>query len=277
MIKKITLFLMLFIAGISTAQTFLDFTDASYFLEDDSDEATVFPFSSVNSPGTWSIENVSGNNVFQYTGGTETYEGISILSSSEVDLSDDANNSVRFDLTVTETGSTGKHFIQFKRVIKDANDANVTEADIFMPFTAPTTVGTHKIAVNFGADLADNYTEILLYTDGDYADDPMERLISKTYNFDNFSVGSTVLSTVSFGVTSLESYPNPTQSNWTVKSKQTKISSIQLFDILGKNVLTITPNRDKVEIEGNKLNTGIYFAHIKTENNQIKSLKLVKN
>ncbi|WP_298550618.1 T9SS type A sorting domain-containing protein [uncultured Algibacter sp.] len=70
-------------------------------------------------------------------------------------------------------------------------------------------------------------------------------------------------------------YPNPSQSSWTVKTQNANMSSINVFDVLGKNVLTLSPNRNEATIEGANLKRGIYFAQIKTASG-ISSLKLIK-
>ena len=40
-------------------------------------------------------------------------------------------------------------------------------------------------------------------------------------------------------IAGLTSYPNPTKNSWTVKTKNIKMASIEVFDMLGKNVITI--------------------------------------
>ncbi|MEP5340280.1 MAG: T9SS type A sorting domain-containing protein [Algibacter sp.] len=76
--------------------------------------------------------------------------------------------------------------------------------------------------------------------------------------------------------TTFSLFPNPTQNSWTVKTKNENISSIRVFDILGKNVLSLAPKTSETTINGSSLKAGLYFAQIKTANG-ISSLKLVKN
>ena len=70
-------------------------------------------------------------------------------------------------------------------------------------------------------------------------------------------------------------YPNPTQGSWTVRTNNIKMSSIQVFDILGKQVLTLAPNAMEAKIDASGLTSGLYFAKINTENGS-SSLKLVR-
>ena len=96
--------------------------------------------------------------------------------------------------------------------------------------------------------------------------------------YDNiyFSKNNT-LSTPNFSSTTFSSYPNPTQDSWTVKANNaTSISSIQVFDVLGKNVISITPNSNEAIIDAKGLNSGMYFARVSSENGS-NVIKLIKN
>ncbi len=71
-------------------------------------------------------------------------------------------------------------------------------------------------------------------------------------------------------------YPNPTQNNWTIKTKNAEMSLIQVFDMAGKKVLSLHPeNISEVKINGNDLSKGLYFARITTPKG-ILSTKLIK-
>lgn len=91
--------------------------------------------------------------------------------------------------------------------------------------------------------------------------------------FENVSFKT--LGTENFVIDSLKIYPNPTQNTWNVKTNNIKISSIQVFDILGKQVLSLTPNATEAKINALSLKSGLYFAKINTANGS-SSLKLVK-
>lgn len=83
------------------------------------------------------------------------------------------------------------------------------------------------------------------------------------------------LSTNSVQLASFKIYPNPTESSWNLKSKNENISSISVFDILGKSVISLAPNSNEATIDGSSLKSGLYFAQVKTANG-VSSLKLVK-
>ena len=95
-------------------------------------------------------------------------------------------------------------------------------------------------------------------------------------------LGSIVIgpnSTLSVNETNISkfvSYPNPTKDSWTIKTNNDKITSIQVYDMLGKSVLSLTPNTTEAKIEASTLRSGLYFAKIATDNGS-SSLKLIKN
>ena len=74
-----------------------------------------------------------------------------------------------------------------------------------------------------------------------------------------------------------EVYPNPTASAWNIKTANEIIASVQVFDILGKKVMTLSPNNLSVSIDANNLKAGLYFALVRTVQGKESSLKLVKN
>ncbi|GAA4942113.1 hypothetical protein GCM10023314_13990 [Algibacter agarivorans] len=83
------------------------------------------------------------------------------------------------------------------------------------------------------------------------------------------------LGTEDFNADSFSLFPNPTQDSWTLKTKIENIASINVFDILGKSVLSLSPNTSEATIDGSNLKSGLYFAQVKTANG-ISTLKLVK-
>ncbi|WP_242083626.1 T9SS type A sorting domain-containing protein [Aestuariivivens sediminis] len=78
-----------------------------------------------------------------------------------------------------------------------------------------------------------------------------------------------------FAKSAFKIFPNPTQDRWNIRSQSAIITSIRVYDVLGKNVLSIAPNKNETTINGALLNPGMYFVKINTPNGQ-ESLKLVK-
>ncbi|PTX61540.1 putative secreted protein (Por secretion system target) [Kordia periserrulae] len=87
---------------------------------------------------------------------------------------------------------------------------------------------------------------------------------------------NTVLSTEEFNTSSFKTYPNPTNDAWNVVTDDTVINTIAVYDISGRQVLTMEPKATRATIDGTSLQGGIYFASISTDKGT-SSVKLVKN
>lgn len=79
-----------------------------------------------------------------------------------------------------------------------------------------------------------------------------------------------------FDSASFNVYPNPSNNVWNVKSNNTVINAIHVFDVLGKQVLSLQPKSNNVSIDANELTKGLYFAKIESDTG-ISSIKLIKN
>jgi hypothetical protein len=97
------------------------------------------------------------------------------------------------------------------------------------------------------------------------------------FYFDNVYFSKTAfLSNPAFAKASFNIFPNPAQNNWSVISPDATMQSIKVFDVLGKQVLSLIPNNNETEIDGSSLKSGLYFAQIKTELG-VETIKLIKN
>lgn len=96
-----------------------------------------------------------------------------------------------------------------------------------------------------------------------------------TVYYDNLYLHKNTLGTSDFTVANVKVYPNPSQNEWNISANE-NITSIQLFDIVGKQVKAIQPNAENAVINGSELSNGVYFANIATTNGN-KTVKLVKN
>jgi len=85
---------------------------------------------------------------------------------------------------------------------------------------------------------------------------------------------NTVLSTDEFETADFKVFPNPTKDNWNITSN-TVINSVAVYDILGKQVSSLSPNSNDVEISTANIRSGIYFAKIESDNGS-KTVKLIK-
>ncbi|TNJ42550.1 carbohydrate-binding protein [Tamlana fucoidanivorans] len=69
-------------------------------------------------------------------------------------------------------------------------------------------------------------------------------------------------------------YPNPSFSMWTINSS-TNITSIQVYNALGKQVLSLNADNSITNIDGTPLPSGLYFAQVSTEAGST-TIKLIK-
>jgi hypothetical protein len=70
-------------------------------------------------------------------------------------------------------------------------------------------------------------------------------------------------------------YPNPSNTNWNFRTGNTVITSVEVFNLLGKRVVSQNNNSTNVAISTQGLTSGIYIARITTEQGT-KSVKLIK-
>lgn len=82
------------------------------------------------------------------------------------------------------------------------------------------------------------------------------------------------LGIVEFEPSTFKVFPNPTKNNWNIESNTT-ISSITVYDILGKQVRALKPNATEARIDSSSLKSGVYFARVEGLNGS-KSVKLIR-
>ncbi|NNL15612.1 MAG: T9SS type A sorting domain-containing protein [Flavobacteriaceae bacterium] len=70
-------------------------------------------------------------------------------------------------------------------------------------------------------------------------------------------------------------YPNPSNNVWNINGQET-INEVQVHDVLGKRVMTLTPKTNEVSIDASTLPKGLYFAKMTTDLGS-GSIKLIKN
>ena len=71
-------------------------------------------------------------------------------------------------------------------------------------------------------------------------------------------------------------YPNPTSDTWIISTPNNIITSIEVFNLLGKRVVSQVNNSNNIIVSTQGLTNGIYITRITTEQGT-KSVKLIKN
>ncbi len=96
-----------------------------------------------------------------------------------------------------------------------------------------------------------------------------------TFQFDDIIFDElAVLSTDESTRLEFKVFPNPSSNGWTIQSTD-MIRSIDLFNILGQQVMSFTPNSLNVTVRADELQSGLYFVRIEGENGS-ETVRLVR-
>ena len=224
---------------------------------------------------TWSEESVSGDSYWAITNSGNDFVGFNFGANV------DASQMTHFHMDYWTTGTPTGGVINIKMSQHDAGfSSGETDAAIYLinppgadgqwnSVDVEITAFTTGI-LNDGITTRDFLSQMVITASGAGG-----AFFDNIY-FDNvYFHNNTVLGVEEFNKTSFEAYPNPSNASWTIKSKNIAITSVTVFDVLGKRVVSLSPNNTKTVIDGSNLKPGLYFAQIKT-NNGSSSVKLVK-
>ena len=101
-----------------------------------------------------SLTTDAGDDVMQIVGSGQLYDNAQLVFAQNLNLSDNANNTITFRFKETSTTGSGSHLLKFELG---------TTPDVELPFTS-TGTGWNNISLNFGAGLG-NYGRIVIFTD----------------------------------------------------------------------------------------------------------------
>ncbi|GGZ78038.1 T9SS type A sorting domain-containing protein [Algibacter mikhailovii] len=85
------------------------------------------------------------------------------------------------------------------------------------------------------------------------------------------------LSVNGFDLTGLSVSPNPSSSSWNINTQNQILSMVEVFDVLGKSVMSLSSKSTSVKIDAEHLQAGIYIARLSTQEGNMHTVKLVKN
>lgn len=194
------------------------------------------------------------------------------FSSNKQDLSGFTH--IHFDFYVADTDLTGDVF-NVKLVDFGGGGAEASALEVNINGgTTPALVANTWVSVDI------DITSLVPPLAGSLTRSDVAQIGITTANVDNlwfdniYLHKNTVLSNDEFSKTAFRAYPNPTQDSWTLKG-ESQIESIRVIDILGKEVISLSPSSNEATINGSDLKSGIYFAQIKTLLG-VDSVKLVK-
>ena len=172
--KKITLLITLFIATIGFSQNLpFDFSTANHLMSGIEGAVTT-------------IEQDGANDVLQIVGATAPYDHARADFASPLDLSDNANNTITFEIKPVNGTGSGSHLVKF--------ESGAGQPATELPFT---TTGTdwQTITLNFGSNLG-SFASMILFTD--FGDSNASS--SDTYLVDDISVGADAAATCDDGI-----------------------------------------------------------------------------
>jgi len=93
--------------------------------------------------------------------------------------------------------------------------------------------------------------------------------VAGAYNF-------STLATKSFSASNFKVYPNPTTNNWNFTAVKGNIQTVQIVDMLGKTIMSVSPAATNVTVDASALNAGVYFAKVTTAT-ATETVKVVRN
>ena len=252
--------------GLSDTYLFDDISGATHLTGTPDLPSLPFDFSNDNQLMTGadgavvSIVQDNGNDVLQVVGNGGQWDNAQISFAESLDLSDDDNNTITFRIKAVNGTGSGNHALKFEQG---------TTGDTEVQFSITGTEWT-DVSLDFGAGLG-SYGKMVLFTDfGDVGGG-----LSDTYLFDDIAIGAT-LSVNYNNITNVSIYPNPSSSNWNFKTANTVITSVDVYNIVGKRVVSQKNNSSSIAVSAQGLATGIYIARVTTTEGT-QSMKLIKN
>ncbi len=104
---------------------------------------------------------------------------------------------------------------------------------------------------------------------------PNDASSNATFLFDDIELIPNIISDVnnhSFDLDKVSLYPNPVEDILNISSQNSEMRTINIFDVLGNQVMVLYPNSFEIGIDVSDLSSGIYISKISTltESNSIK-------
>jgi len=130
--------------------------------------------------------------------------------------------------------------------------------------------GTQSLSVGLGMGWTYNKASIFFNFDA-----KGETAGEKTYYFDDVEFGGLALGTSIPEIEDLKVFPNPSYDEWVLDSKKEAITTVNLFDIHGRLIISVSPDRHTVKIDASKIAAGVYLAKVSTQSST-SSVRLIK-
>ena len=259
--KKITLLIILSISTLGFSQDLpLDFETSPVtadFVGFDGGTITVEAVAAPQSTG-----NTSANLAKLVRDGGQAWAGAGIELDSNLDFT-----TKKFITARVWTDAPVGTKIMFKTEQDSDAGNNSGEKDTFTTVTGD----WETIVLDFSGVTNANQNKLVLIPDNGNLGDGTS---ASTFYFDD------IIQTATAGVednsiVNVSVYPNPSNSNWNFRTGNTVITSVEVFNLLGKRVVSQNNNSTEIAISTQGLSSGIYIARITTEQG-VKSVKLIR-
>jgi len=180
--------------------------------------------------------------------------------------------------------STGDRGISLK--VKGPRTSSITikvesgtdpDAEVTVNYTTPNV--WQELLFDLSSNTSSNNTKVAVFFDIQTDFDAGVDAAQNIFQIDDFVFGEfSTLSKNNFQIEieGLKTYPNPTNTEWTISTKNQVIQSIELFNVLGTKILSLKPNAIKASVDASSLAPGIYITNITTEYGTA-TKKLIKN
>lgn len=219
----------------------------------------------------WTANNGSnpGFNTFWFEAQDVPRKTLEVLTYTEYNTTTNPsifNTELTFSADLSSYDLVGAYTVKLFITIFEAGFSNFRKETFTVPNTTGATYSVTFPAANVSA--ADEIIQYGFQLEGPMADPAASGLGSADF-------AQTVLSINKFDVTEISIAPNPSNNVWNIKGQET-INDVKVFDVLGKQVMSVKPNSTEVELNASALPKGLYFAKMTTELGT-GSIKLIKN
>ncbi len=95
-----------------------------------------------------------------------------------------------------------------------------------------------------------------------------------TVYYDNLYLHKNTLATSSFVAAKIKMYPNPATTNFTIEAPE-NVEQVSVFNMIGQEVITSTPNNKTVTVDVSSLQVGVYVVRTSINGN-VASTRFIK-
>lgn len=203
----------------------------------------------------------AANPVMKMVGGTATWDHAKLALNPQVNLSDDAANTITFRINPISIAGVRQHLLKFEN-----GSAN---AEFFFTTTGS---GWQTIEADYPAGKG-SYPVMVLFTDSGADTNGYNNANTGTYLVDDIKFKA-ALSTAKFDASSIKMYPNPVKNTLTIDANST-IQRVSVYNILGQEVMSVSPKSNSATLQTSALQKGAYMVTTEIDGN-VSTSKIIK-